>query len=57
MPKDIRGVVDNRLKVYRRRNSRIVDASIFPLKTLGNIQAIVYAFAERAAELIKEDWA
>ena len=56
MPKEIGGVVDNRLKVYGTRNLRVVDASIFPMETLGNIQATVYAVAEKAADLIKEDW-
>jgi choline dehydrogenase-like flavoprotein len=56
MPKAIGGVVDSRLKVHGTKNLRIVDASIFPMETLGNIQATVYAVAEKAADLIKEDW-
>jgi choline dehydrogenase-like flavoprotein len=56
MPKEIGGVVDVRLKVYGTKNLRVVDASVFPLETLGNIQATVYAVAEKAADLIKEDW-
>lgn len=55
MPKDIGGVVDERLLVYGTKNLRIVDASIFPLIPRGNIQASVYAVAERAADIIKED--
>ena len=50
------GVVDSRLKVYGTKNLRVVDASIFPMETLGNIQATVYAAAEKAADFIKEDW-
>lgn len=57
MPKELGGVVDSRLKVYGTKNLRVVDASVFPLETLGNIQATVYAVAEKAADLIKEDWA
>jgi choline dehydrogenase-like flavoprotein len=56
MSKEIGGVVDSRLKVYGTRNLRVVDASIFPMETLGNIQATVYALAEKAADIIKEDW-
>ena len=56
MPRKLGGVVDDRLKVYGTRNVRIVDASIFPMITLGNIQATVYAVAERACDLIKQDW-
>jgi choline dehydrogenase-like flavoprotein len=57
MPRELGGVVDSRLKVHGARNLRVVDASVFPLETLGNIQATVYAVAEKAADLIKEDWA
>ncbi|KAF2680047.1 GMC oxidoreductase [Lentithecium fluviatile CBS 122367] len=56
MPKEIGGVVDNRLKVHGTKNLRVVDASVFPMETLGNIQATVYAVAEKGADLIKEDW-
>ncbi|OSS54212.1 hypothetical protein B5807_01827 [Epicoccum nigrum] len=56
MPKELRGVVDSRLKVHDCTNLRVVDASIFPMETLGNIQATVYAVAEKAADLIKEDY-
>ncbi|KAJ5949292.1 Glucose-methanol-choline oxidoreductase [Penicillium verhagenii] len=53
LPKEIGGVVDSNLKVYGTRNLRVVDASIFPLEPSGNIQATLYAVAERAADLIK----
>ena len=56
MPRKLGGVVNDRLKVHGTRNVRIVDASIFPMITLGNIQATVYAVAERACDLIKQDW-
>ncbi|KAJ9134158.1 GMC oxidoreductase [Pleurostoma richardsiae] len=55
LPKELGGVVDGRLKVYGVKNLRIVDASVFPLEPLGNIQTTVYAVAEKAADLIKED--
>ncbi|KAJ2992878.1 hypothetical protein NUW58_g2023 [Xylaria curta] len=57
LPRDLGGVVSDRLVVYGTRNVRIIDASIFPMITMGNIQATVYAVAERACDLIKEDWA
>lgn len=50
------GVVDSRLRVYGVDGLRVVDASIFPMIPRGNIQSSVYAVAERAADLIKEDW-
>lgn len=55
MPEREGGVVDARLKVYGTRNLRVVDASVFPLMVRGNLQTLVYAVAERAAEWILED--
>jgi choline dehydrogenase-like flavoprotein len=54
-PKEAGGVVDTRLRVYGVGNLRVVDASVFPLEPAGNIQSTVYAVAERAADIIKED--
>ncbi|KAL4966551.1 GMC family oxidoreductase [Aspergillus stella-maris] len=54
-PRESGGVVDSRLKVYGASNLRVVDAGIMPLIPRGNIQAIVFALAEKAADLIKED--
>ncbi|KAF8855124.1 alcohol oxidase [Acephala macrosclerotiorum] len=54
--KEMGGVVDERLRVHGVKNLRVVDAGIFPLMPRGNIITSVYATAERAADLIKEDW-
>lgn len=54
-PQEAGGVVDTRLRVYGVRNLRVVDASVFPLEPSGNIQSTVYAVAERAADILKED--
>lgn len=56
MPPEDGGVVDPRLRVYGTTNIGVVDASIFPLVPRGNIQATVFAVAEKAADLIKEDF-
>jgi choline dehydrogenase-like flavoprotein len=56
MPEELNGVVDSRLKVYGAKNPRVVDASIFPMETLGNIQATVSAMTGKTTDLIKEDW-
>lgn len=48
-------VVDDRLRVFNVDRLRVVDASIIPLHLSGNICALVYAIAEKAAEMIKED--
>jgi len=56
MPQNLGGVVDDKMRVYGVQNLRVVDASIFPMMTQGNIQASVYAVAERAADIIKSDW-
>ncbi|KAL4886578.1 hypothetical protein BJY04DRAFT_75593 [Aspergillus karnatakaensis] len=55
-PRENGGVVDTRLNVYGAKNLRVVDAGIMPLIPRGNIQAIVFALAEKAADLIKEDY-
>lgn len=49
------GVVDARLRVHGTANRGVVDASVIPLEPAGSIQATVYAVAERAADMIKED--
>ena len=55
LPRNEGGVVNNRLIVYGTSNVRVVDASIMPLIPRSNLQSTVYAVAERAADIIKED--
>jgi choline dehydrogenase-like flavoprotein len=55
MPREKGGVVDPRLRVWGTKRLRVVDASVIPIVTRGNSQSSVYAIAERAADLIKED--
>lgn len=57
LPREEGGVVDSRLRLYGSANIRVVDASVFPIEPLGHVQSTVYAVAEKAADLIKEDWA
>ncbi|KAF6785939.1 GMC oxidoreductase [Colletotrichum sojae] len=54
-PHEQGGVVDSRLRVYGTKKLRVVNASVFPVEPLGNIQSTVYAVAEKAADLIKDD--
>ncbi|KAG0650195.1 Dehydrogenase mpl7 [Hyphodiscus hymeniophilus] len=54
LPRDQGGVVDENLLVHGTRNLRVIDASIFPLIPIGNIQSTVYAVAEKGADLIKQ---
>lgn len=35
---------------------RVVDASVMPLITTSNLHASVLMIAEKAADMIKEDW-
>ena len=54
-PREQGGVLNERLVVHGSRNLRVVDASMMPLISRGNPQTTVYAVAERAADIIKED--
>ncbi|KAJ4368726.1 hypothetical protein N0V86_009635 [Didymella sp. IMI 355093] len=52
MREDLGGVVDEKLRVYGTKNVRVCDASVLPIIPRGNILTAVYAFAEKAVELI-----
>jgi choline dehydrogenase-like flavoprotein len=52
MKEDLGGVVDEKLRVYGTKNVRVCDASVLPIIPRGNILTAVYAFAEKAVELI-----
>jgi choline dehydrogenase len=56
LPGEDGGVVNPRLKVYGVGNLRVVDASIFPIHVQNNICSTMYAVAEKAADMIKEEW-
>ncbi|KAL3462035.1 glucose-methanol-choline oxidoreductase-like protein [Aspergillus heterothallicus] len=56
LPRERGGVVDARLKVWGVRGLRIVDASVVPIIPRGNSQSTVYAVAERAADLVLEEY-
>ncbi len=49
-------VVDERLRVKGVANLRIIDCSVLPDQISANPLATIYALAERAADLIKEDY-
>jgi len=53
LPRNEGGVVDTEFKVYGTKGLRVVDASVFPVVPQGNPQTLVYAVAERAADIIK----
>ncbi|XP_065349958.1 glucose dehydrogenase [FAD, quinone]-like [Cloeon dipterum] len=53
---DAEAVVDARLRVYGVPGLRVIDASIMPTITSGNIHAPVVMIGEKGADMIKEDW-
>ncbi|PWY65670.1 alcohol oxidase [Aspergillus sclerotioniger CBS 115572] len=57
LPREEGGVVDSRLRVWGTKGLRVVDASVIPIAPKANPQTMVYALAERAVDLIKEDLA
>ncbi|OJJ29704.1 hypothetical protein ASPWEDRAFT_46452 [Aspergillus wentii DTO 134E9] len=56
LPREKGGVVSPELKVYGTRNVRVVDASVLPFQLCGHLTSTLYAFAERAADIIKKDY-
>jgi choline dehydrogenase-like flavoprotein len=42
--------------VYGVQRLRVVDASIMPALVSGHIQSAVYGIAERAAQIVGEEW-
>ncbi|KAB8295751.1 hypothetical protein EYC80_008576 [Monilinia laxa] len=55
LPKNLGGVVDERLRVYGVKGLRVVDASVIPMLVAAHLQGTVYGVAEKGAGIILED--
>lgn len=55
-PTDPNAVVDSYLRVYGVQGLRVIDASIMPMITSGNINAPVIMIGEKGADMIKTYW-
>lgn len=55
-PRRNSGVVDHRLRVHGINGLRVVDASVIPTIIAGHTNAPAYMIAEKAADMMKEDW-
>jgi choline dehydrogenase-like flavoprotein len=54
---DPEAVVDFRLRVHGVHRLRVVDASVLPVQITGHLNGPVMMIGEKAADMIKEDWA
>jgi choline dehydrogenase len=55
MGNDMMAVVDSNLKVHGLEGVRVIDASVMPEITTGNIHAPIMMIAEKASDMIKKD--
>lgn len=56
LPTEKEAVVDQDLKVYGVHKLRVADASVIPVSITGNLMAPEIMIAERAADILKENW-
>jgi choline dehydrogenase len=55
-PSPKEAVVDSTLKVHGIIGLRVIDASIMPNVTRGNVNAPIVMIAEKGSQMIKDDW-
>lgn len=55
MPLRVGGVVDSKLKVYKTRGLRVIDAGVVPIEISAHTSEYLYALALRGASLVLQD--
>ncbi|MCJ1311298.1 hypothetical protein MMC25_004969 [Agyrium rufum] len=55
LPLELGGVLDSHLRVWGTENLRVIDAQSMPMVPAAHLQSVVYALAEKGADIIKAD--
>ncbi|KAL2810791.1 hypothetical protein BDW59DRAFT_177116 [Aspergillus cavernicola] len=54
LPKELGGVMDNTLVIYRTENIKVINTSVLPAQVSGHLTSILYAVTEQETDIIKQ---